>query len=48
MSKFKVIYDAPFRYIEAIIEADSLEEAERLAALRSIYSRFTVEECFDG
>ena len=47
MPKFKVIYDAPFRNIEDIIEADSLEEAEEIADLKSIFTNFTVEEYFN-
>jgi len=44
MAKFKVIYDVPFGNLEEIIDADSLEGAERIADLKSVYRRFTVIE----
>lgn len=44
MSKYKVIYDAPFSNPEEIIEADSLEEAKEIVDMKSIYKYSAIEE----
>ncbi len=44
MPKYKVTHHGPFSTTEEIIEADSLEEAEEIAHLKSVYKYISVEE----